>query len=123
VESEVVMVDRKEKIIQEEKTLLEQTIASTLDKSIDRLDDITLQKLKRARANALMQTPKTSRKWISLSLAASIAILLIAPIAWHQQQNSATAEQDLDVIAQDIPLDAQEMDDMEMLMAMGDTDA
>lgn len=113
----------QEKTLQEKNGLIAKTIADTLDKSVDQLDDITLQRLKNARANALMQHPKKSRKWVSLTLAASIAMLLIAPIAWHQHQNSTTAEQDLDVIAQDIPVDAQEMDDMDMLMAMGDTDA
>lgn len=115
--------DEHDKSGQDKNSLLAQTIAGTLDKSVDQLDDITLQKLKRARENALKQTPKASRKWGSLSVAASIAILLIAPVVWQQHQSATFAEQDFDVIAQDIPIDSQEMDDIEMLMAMEDTDA
>lgn len=113
------------------KTLPEQSIdekfaarvSQTLDESLSDIDDLSLQRLKNARAHALNQSPKVSRKWVSLSVAASIAALLLIPIAAHQHLFMPSAEQDLDVLAQEVPYSMEEMDDIEMLMALEDSDA
>lgn len=98
-----------------------QTVTQSLDQSLDDIDELNLQRLKNARAKALSSSSKS--KWIALSAAASIAALLLIPIATQHFSNKATVDSDLEIAAQDIPLSAEEMDDIDMLMALGDTDA
>ncbi len=98
-------------------------VGQTLDKSLLDIDDVSVQRLKNARAYALNQSSKPSRKWISLSVAASLAVLLLIPLVTHQHLFISSAEQDLDVLAQEIPYSMEEMDDIEMLMALEDSDA
>jgi hypothetical protein len=111
------------------------TISRTLDKSLDDIDDISLQRLKNARLQALHQSNKPARQWLPLSVAASVAALLLIPILFQQLSGS---KQELDLasqqvpfaqenfsqesLAQEVPLSSQELDDLEMLMALEDSD-
>ncbi|MFO1387553.1 hypothetical protein [Cellvibrio sp.] len=98
-----------------------QTVNQALDKSLDDIDELSLQRLKNARVKALSTSSRS--KWIALSAAASIAALLLIPVATQHFSNKATIDSELEIAAQDIPLSAEEMDDIDMLMALEDTDA
>ena len=98
------------------------TVSEALDKSLADIDEMSLQRLKNARAHALNQSAP-SRKWISLSVAASLAALLLIPVVSHQYLSVSSDEQDLEVVAQEVPYSTEEMDDLEMLMALEDSDA
>jgi hypothetical protein len=98
------------------------TVSETLDKSLVDIDEMSLQRLKNARAHALNQAAP-SRKWISLSVAASLAALLLIPVVSHQYLSGSSDEQDLEVVVQEVPYSTEEMDDLEMLMALEDSDA
>lgn len=97
-------------------------VSQTLDKSLADIDDINVQRLKNARVRALSSS-SPSRKWISLSVAASLAVLLLIPLVEHQHLLSSSVEQELDVVTQEVPYSAEELDDIEMLMALEDSDA
>lgn len=111
------------------------TLGQTLDKSLDDIDAVSLQRLKNARLQALHQSNKPARQWLPLSIAASLAALLLIPILFQQLSSS---KQDLDLasqqvpfvqenfsqesLAQEVPLSSQELDDLDMLMALEDSD-
>lgn len=106
------------------------TLSQTLDKSLDDIDVVSLQRLKNARLQALHQSNKSVRQWLPLSIAASVAALLLIPIMFQQLSSS---KQDLDLasqtipflqesLVQEVPLSSQELDDLEMLMALEDSD-
>lgn len=105
-------------------------LSQTLDKSLDDIDVVSLQRLKNARLQALYQPNKSTRQWLPLSIAASVAVLLLIPIMFQQLSSS---KPDLDLasqqslfmqenLSQEVPLSFQEMDDLEMLMALEDSD-
>jgi hypothetical protein len=111
------------------------TLSQTLDKSLDDIDAVSLQRLKNARLQALRHSNKPTRQWLPLSIAASVAALLLIPIMFQQLSSS---KQDLGLalqevpfvqdnflqesLAQEVPLSSQELDDLEMLMALEDSD-
>jgi hypothetical protein len=108
-------------------------VSHALDKSLDDIDDLSLQRLKNARMQALQKSNKPARPWLPLSIAASVAALLLIPILGLQYMQSTNLEQNLDFVAseipfsqdglvQDAPLSSQEMDDLEMLMALEEID-
>lgn len=103
------------------------SVSQTLDKSLDDIDELSLQRLKNARAYALNQShshsSKSSRKWISLSVAASLAALMLIPLSTHRNLLNISGDQDLEIVSQDVPYSAEEMDDIDMLMALEDFDA
>ena len=99
------------------------SLAQALDKSLDDVDDLSLQRLKNVRAQALSQPVNASRKWISLSVAASVAALLLIPIVIHQSSSNSSSDQELEVVSQEVPYSVEEMDDIEMLMSLEETDA
>jgi hypothetical protein len=99
------------------------SLVHTLDESLDNIDDLNVQRLKNARLRALGQAPASDHKWIKLSIAASLAAFVFISIAWHQYPIGSTSEQEVEVVSQDVPYTADEMDDIEMLMALGDGDA
>ena len=105
-------------------------LSQTLDKSLDDIDAVSLQRLKNARLQALHHSNRPARQWLSLSVAASVAALLLVPIMFQQLSSS---KPDLDLASQqapfmqeslspEVPLSLQEMDDLEMLMALEDSD-
>lgn len=95
----------------------------SLDKSLDQIDELDLQRLKNARKKALADSPITQRKWVGLSVAASIAALLLAPVIINQQTEIHVIAPELEVVSQEVPVSAEEMDDIDMLMALEDSDA
>jgi len=97
-------------------------VSQTLDKSLADIDEINAQRLKNARARAL-NSSSLSRKWIPLSVAASLAALLLIPLIEHQHLLPSSAEQELDVVTQEVPYSVEELDDIDMLMALEDSDA
>ena len=99
------------------------SLSQTLDKSLVDVDELSLQRLKNARTHALNQSAKPSRKWISLSVAASLAALLLIHLVANQHLFNFSGDQDLEVVVQEIPYSPEEMDDIEMLMALEDFDA
>lgn len=93
-------------------------ITDSLDKSLDGIDDLSRLRLQHARAKALRPN-KHGHKWIALAVAASFAALLLTPIFWQSQE-----EVDADVVAAlEIPPSAEELDDLDMLLALEDGDA
>lgn len=104
------------------------TLAATLDKSVEALDDVSLAKLKKSRAQALAHASVSTRHWVPISVAASILMLVAIPALWQKGDVNFIEGADIEAVfqdmsSQDIPYAAQEMDDMEMLIAMDDTDA
>jgi len=97
-------------------------INQSLDKSLDDIDELNLQRLKNARAKALSVNSMSFGKWASFSVAASIAALLLIPVVMHLQTDSPI-EPELEMVSQEIPISVEEMDDIDMLMALEDTDA
>jgi hypothetical protein len=132
-------VDMSDKKLSPELSAADENLAvilsQALDKSLDDIDAVSLQRLKNARLQALHQSNKPSRQWLPLSIAASVAALLLIPILFQQLSGS---KQDLDLasqqvlfvqenflqesVAQEVPLSSQELDDLEMLMALEDSD-
>lgn len=99
------------------------SINQSLDNSLNDIDEFNLQRLKNARAKALSHSPMATRKWFSLSVAASFAALLLIPVVMHQHTVNSVIEPELEIVSQDLPMSAEEMDDMDMLMALEATDA
>jgi hypothetical protein len=99
------------------------TINQSLDKSLDEIDELNLQRLKNARAKAINNSPAKNRKWVSLSVAASVAALLLIPVVLNQDSGNSNIEPELEIVSQETPISAEEMDDIDMLMALEDTDA
>jgi hypothetical protein len=97
-------------------------LAKTLDESLEDIDEVTQARLKKSRIQVLSHSPSASKKWISLSVAASLAILVALPVLWNKSNIENVTVPDADMISQEIPLPEQELDDIDMLMAMDDTD-
>jgi hypothetical protein len=98
-------------------------INQSLDKSLNDIDEVNLQRLKNARVKALNHSSTFSRKWVQLGAAASVVALLLVPIMLHQQPVNSTFDSELEVVSQELPISVEEMDDIDMLMALEDTDA
>lgn len=98
-------------------------INQSLDKSLDEIDELNLQRLKNARAKAINNSPAKNRKWVPLSVAASVAALLLIPVVLNQDSGNSNIESELEIVSQETPISAEEMDDIDMLMALEDTDA
>ena len=90
-------------------------VIDTLNKTLDDIDELSLQRLKKARIRALGSV-KPSGKWTAINVAASLIILLSVPFLMHKylQDN----DQDFDVVSQDVPYSTEEMDDIDMLMSL-----
>lgn len=50
-------------------------------------------------------------------------MLVAVPIVWQRYNAQQFSDADIELISQEIPPAAQELDDMEMLIAMDDMDA
>lgn len=101
---------------------LAKTIAGTLDESLQALDEVSLQRLKQARVKSLA-TPKPSAAYRhrKMLIAAGFALLALIPVI-SQHSAFQSVDQDMEMALQEAPLSAEEMDDMDMLMALEDTD-
>lgn len=97
-------------------------INQALDKSLDEIDEMNLQRLKSARAKALI-LPAQNHKWVALGVAASIAALLLIPVVFNRDSGNSNIESELEIVSQESPMSAEELDDLDMLMALEDTDA
>ena len=113
---------------QPEKELIA-TISHTLDKSLDDIDDLSLQRLKSARSNALSRSAAQKTKWIPFAVAASFAALVLVPFVLQLGSERLGNDLDAEIVLHsepnlsEVPLSSEEMDDIEMLMAMEDVDA
>lgn len=101
---------------------LADNIQQTLDKSLLDIDDETRLQLQQARKAALavtMQRKKNTQRvaWITTAAAASIAAVIILP----NVQLSSTQPPEFDDLSY-LQVDPQLLDDMDMLMAMGEVD-
>lgn len=101
---------------------LADNIKHTLDKSLLDIDDETRLQLQQARQVALakaMQRKKNTQRvaWITTAAAASIAAVIILPNA----QLSSTQSPESDDLSY-LQVDPQLLEDMDMLMAMGEVD-
>jgi hypothetical protein len=94
-------------------------LSASLDESVQDIDEVSLVRLKRARAVALQQPKSYRRTWIAIGVAACFGALLLAPLVWQPQ---VTLDVDA-AIALDIPPSAEELDDLDMLLALEDSDA
>ncbi|GGY69891.1 hypothetical protein GCM10011613_12820 [Cellvibrio zantedeschiae] len=103
--------------------ILVTVITHSLDKSLDDIDELNLQRLKQARANALNFSSIKNRRWIPLAAVASLAALLLVPFVLQNYPHHSLAESEFEIVSQELPLSSEEMDDIDMLMALEDTDA
>ena len=90
------------------------------------IDDLSLQRLKNARVNALIhpvQLTYSSPKWTHFAVAASLIMLIAVPVLWQQHNAQQFSDADAEFISQEMPPAAQELDDMDMLLALDDADA
>ncbi len=96
-------------------------LVTSLDNSLGELDELTQQRLKSARAKALQQTRSGSAKWLALgAAAAAITAVLLVPSFWHSHSDGLDSDE---VAALEVPPSAQELDDLDMLIALEDEDA
>lgn len=101
---------------------LADSIQQTLDKSLLDIDDETRLQLQQARQAALavtMQRKKNTQRvaWITTAAAASIAAVIILP----NMHLSSTQSPEVDDLSY-LQVDPQLLEDMDMLMAMGEVD-
>ncbi len=101
---------------------LADSIQQTLDKSLLDIDDETRLQLQQARQTALavtMQRKKNTQRvaWITTAAAASIAAVIILP----NMHLSSTQSPEVDDLSY-LQVDPQLLEDMDMLMAMGEVD-
>ncbi len=95
---------------------LSKRLADTLERSLDSIDSATLMHLAHARQEALGRRTRLRRTVVGLALAASVAAVAVVP--WYVQQRATTADADLSYLA----VDPQMLSDMDMLLALGESD-
>lgn len=101
---------------------LPQRLAKTLDQSLHEIDAISLQRLKKSRAQALAYSVNGSRRWFPASAAAGFMLLVAIPVFWQASAGKKISDMDNEIISQDIPLAVQDLDDLDMLIALEDGD-
>ena len=96
-------------------------VADSLERSLDDLDEHTLAQLARARRTAINHR-SYKREWIGgLAVAASVAALVVVPmVGQFDQANPQPDAQDLNMSY--LQEDPQMLLDMEMLLAIGESD-
>ena len=102
-------------------TRLAKICASTLDDSLNDIDELSLRRLKNVRVIALAQPKPSRNKWVRYGVAASLMLFIATPIMLGSKYFIAST--DVGVLTQESPISEQEMDDIEMLMSLGDVDA
>jgi hypothetical protein len=96
-------------------------VADSLERSLDDLDEHTLAQLARARRTAINHR-SYKREWIGgLAVAASVAALVVVPMVGQFDQTSHQPD-DLDLNMTYLQEDPQMLLDMEMLLAIGESD-
>lgn len=106
---------------------LSRQLADSLERSLDDLDEHTLAQLARARRAAVNQrSPRFEsigrREWMGgLAVAASVAALVVVPmVGQFDQANTSPDATDLNMSY--LQEDPQMLLDMEMLLAIGESD-
>ena len=100
---------------------LSRQVADSLERSLDDLDEHTLAQLARARRTAINHR-SYKREWIGgLAVAASVAALVVVPMVGQFDQTSHQPD-DLDLNMTYLQEDPQMLLDMEMLLAIGESD-
>lgn len=96
-------------------------VADSLERSLDDLDEHTLAQLARARRTAINHR-SYKREWMGgLAVAASVAALVVVPMVGQFDQTSHQPD-DLDLNMTYLQEDPQMLLDMEMLLAIGESD-
>ena len=100
---------------------LSRQVADSLERSLDDLDEHTLAQLARARRTAINHR-SYKREWMGgLAVAASVAALVVVPMVGQFDQTSHQPD-DLDPNMTYLQEDPQMLLDMEMLLAIGESD-
>ena len=100
---------------------LSRQLADSLDRSLDDLDEYTLAKLARARQAAVSQR-SYKREWMGgLAVAASVAALVVVPMAGKFDRAELKLDP-MDATMSYLQEDPQMLLDMEMLLAIGESD-
>lgn len=100
---------------------LSRQVADSLERSLDDLDEHTLAQLARARRTAINHR-SYKREWMGgLAVAASVAALVVVPMVGQFDQTSHQPD-DLDLNMTYLQEDPQMLLDMEMLLAIGESD-
>ena len=100
---------------------LSRQVADSLERSLDDLDEHTLAQLARARRTAINHR-SYKREWVGgLAVAASVAALVVVPMVGQFDQTSHQPD-DLDLNMSYLQEDPQMLLDMEMLLAIGESD-
>lgn len=100
---------------------LSRQVADSLERSLDDLDEHTLAQLARARRTAINHR-SYKREWMGgLAVAASVAALVVVPMVGQFDQTSHQPD-GLDLNMTYLQEDPQMLLDMEMLLAIGESD-
>ena len=100
---------------------LSRQVADSLERSLDDLDEHTLAQLARARRTAINHR-SYKREWMGgRAVAASVAALVVVPMVGQFDQTSHQPD-DLDLNMTYLQEDPQMLLDMEMLLAIGESD-
>ena len=100
---------------------LSRQVADSLERSLDDLDEHTLAQLARARRTAINHR-SYKREWMGgLAVAASVAALVVVPMVGQFDQAGHQPD-DLDLNMTYLQEDPQMLLDMEMLLAIGESD-
>lgn len=98
-------------------------VVVSLNDSLEELDELTLQRLKAARAKALRQPRAGLGKWAAMgAAAAAITAVLLTPALWHKHTVDGL-DADTVAVLEELPPSAEELDDLDMLLALEDDDA
>ena len=109
---------------------LAKAAAHSLDQSVDSMDDLTNYRLKQIRQKALTVSPEKrfsfemNKHW---AVAACLVVAVSVPSIWlihsgsklDAEENAFLSQE----LSQEMSLDEQDFDDMDMLIAMGESDA
>ena len=105
---------------------LAKVAAHSLDQSVESIDDLTSFRLKQIRQKALTESPgkrfnvEFNKQW---AVAACLVLAVGLPSAWLLHSGSQLESEESAFISQELSLDAQDFDDMDMLIALEESDA
>jgi len=112
-------MDKHTQTTEQQHFAFKNALIRTLNESVAELDEGSLQRLGDARIAAINSSGLAkSRKWISASVAASVAMLLCIPMALQHHNSPSLAVQDVEMISPDTLLSPEDLDDIDMLIAM-----
>ena len=105
---------------------LAKAAAHSLDQSVDAMDDLSSYRIKQIRQKVLADSTtkpirfEFNKHW---AVAACLVVAVGLPSVWLLHSSSQLESEENAFISPELSLDAQDFDDMDMLIAMGESDA